>query len=156
MAHIQKMVDAVVPAANGANEASRWRCVPPVPIAQLRPDVITPASIKAVVTLIWPYSSATGCAAFLLAEPDFRLRKERGQVRVRLAGSSGRAVAGLGIGSGDAVTLSLEGVEWAKEESCTALPGRGIEWELRYNERLLLEVCLTYYIAFVPLLIIRL
>lgn len=133
------MVEAA-PAANGANKSSWTSTITPVPIAQLRPELTTPALIKAVVTLIWPYSSTTGHAALLLAEPDFRLRRERGQVRVRLTGSSGRAVADSGIGSGDMVTLSLEGVEWVQEESRTRLPGRGIEWELAYTDRLLLEI----------------
>jgi len=114
-----------------------------IPIAQLTPDLPEPAtrSLKAIVTLTWPYSSATGSVAFLLAEPDFRLRKSRGQVRVQFSGSSAKAVAKAGIASGDEVTLCLEGVEFVDDEAAiAATPGRGVECELRFAERLLLEV----------------
>lgn len=131
----------VVEEANGG--ASTLSSASRIPIAQLSPNITSPATIKAQVTLIWPYSSLTNSAALLLAEPDFRLRRERGQVRARFSGSSGRALANSGIGSGDLVTLSLEGVEWVKDESTTKTPGRGIEWELKFAERLLLEVRLT-------------
>lgn len=145
----------VVQDANGANSANISSSSSQVQIAQLSPTIPTPASIKAIVALIWPYSSVTNSAAILLAEPDFRLRRERGQVRVLFTGSSGRAVAGSGIGSGDLVTLSLEGVEWVKDDSTTRTPGRGIEWELRYTERLLLEVRFISYAAFGSILIIE-
>jgi hypothetical protein len=92
------------------------------------------------VTLTWPYSSATGSVAFLLAEPDFRLRKSRGQVRVQFSGSSAKAVAKGGIASGDEVTLCLDGVQFVHDEAAVATPGRGVECELRFAERLLLEV----------------
>ncbi|KAL2062620.1 hypothetical protein VTL71DRAFT_5692 [Oculimacula yallundae] len=112
-----------------------------IPIAQLSPSLTTPATraIKAVVTLTWPYSSATGSVAFLLSEPDFRLRRTRGQVRVRFSGSSAKAVAASGIASGDEVVLSLDGVEWVSDDATIVTPGRGVEFELRYTERLLLE-----------------
>lgn len=114
-----------------------------IPIAQLTPLLPAPASrsIKAVVTLTWPYSSATGSLAFLLSEPDFRLRRTRGQVRVHFAGSSAKRVAKSGIASGDQVTLSLEGVEWIQNEvGAVPTPGHGVEFELKFTERLLLEV----------------
>src|SRR5271156_5684329 len=100
-----------------------------VPIAQLKPDLSAPSTIciKAIVTLIWPYSSSNSALTVLLAEPDFRLRKTRGQVRVQFSGSSARAVFEAGIGSGDEVTLSLDGAEWNKDESSGQTPGRSIE-----------------------------
>jgi len=112
-----------------------------IPIAQLTPLLASPASrsIKAVVTLTWPYSSATGSVAFLLSEPDFRLRRTRGQVRVQFSGSSATALAKSGIASGDQVTLSLDGVEWVHDEA-TKAPGRGVEFELKFTERLALQV----------------
>lgn len=113
-----------------------------VPIAQLNPEIPTPStkSIKAVITLTWPYSSATSSVAFLLAEPDFRLRRARGQVRVRFSGSSAKAIAASGTQSGDEVTLGLDGAEWLPDNETIAAPGRGIEWELKFTERLLLQV----------------
>ncbi|CZT13809.1 uncharacterized protein RCO7_09018 [Rhynchosporium graminicola] len=112
-----------------------------IPIAQLNPEVTAPAtrSIRAVVTLTWPYSSATGSVAFLLSEPDFRLRRAKGQVRVRFSGSSAKAVRASGIASGDEIVLSLDGVEWVSNDATVVTPGRGIEYELGFSERLLLE-----------------
>ena len=113
-----------------------------ISIAQLTPLLAGPSSrsVKAIVTLTWPYSSATGSVAFLLAEPDFRLRRTRGQVRVQFSGSSAKAVAKSGIASGDEVTLCLDGVEWVHDEATVWTPGRGVEFELRFKERLLLQV----------------
>lgn len=111
-----------------------------IPIVQLSPNVTSPASIKAVVALIWPYSSLSNSTTLLLADPNFRLRRDGGQVRVQFSGSSGKAVAESGIGSGDAITLNLEGVEWLPKDPAARIPGRSIEWELKYSERLLMEV----------------
>jgi len=112
-----------------------------IPIAQLTPLLLTPSSrsIKAVVTLIWPYSSATKAVALLLAEPDFRLRRTRGQVRVQFSGSSAKKINESGIESGDEITLCLDGVEFVNGDTVST-PGRGVEFELRFTERLLLEV----------------
>ena len=54
----------------------------PISIAQLTPDLSAPSTrcIRAIVTLIWPYSSSTSTLKLLLAEHDFRLRRTRGQV----------------------------------------------------------------------------
>jgi hypothetical protein len=114
-----------------------------IPIAQLTPLLTTPASrsIKAVITLTWPYSSISGSVAFLLAEPDFRLRRTKGQVRVQFSGSSAKAVSQAGIASGDEVLLCLAGVEFVQDaEANVSTPGRGVDFELRFVERLVLEV----------------
>lgn len=97
------------------------------------------------MTLIWPYSSSNSSLKVLLAEPDFRLRRARGQVRVLFTGSSARILFEAGIGSGDEVLLSLAGAEWVKDEfsAQTNTPGRGIEWDLKYSERLVLQVRLS-------------
>ncbi|RDW71484.1 hypothetical protein BP6252_08047 [Coleophoma cylindrospora] len=112
-----------------------------IPIAQLTPLLAAPSSrsLRATVTLTWPYSSATGSIAFLLVEPDFRLRRSRGQVRVQFSGSSAQAVAKAGIASGDEVLLCLDGVQWLESVSETATPGRGVDIELKFTERLLLQ-----------------
>jgi hypothetical protein len=128
--------------AEESNGATNLQTSAHIPIAQLTPLLAAPASrsIKAVVTLTWPYSSATGSVAFLLSEPDFRLRRTRGQVRVQFSGSSAKEVAKSGIASGDQVILSLNGVEWVHEGATVATPGRGVEFELKFTERLLLQV----------------
>ena len=113
-----------------------------IPIADLSPDLVEPASraLKAIVTLTWPFSSATGSVAFLLSEPDFRLRRSRGQVRVQFAGSCAKRVAKSQIASGDEVILCLDGVEWIQDSEKIATPGTGVEFELRFTERVLLKV----------------
>jgi hypothetical protein len=113
-----------------------------IPIAELSDQLsdIATKAVKAIVTLTWPYSSATGSVAFLLAEPDFRLRRSKGQVRVQFSGSSAKYVSKAGIASGDEVTLCLDGVEWMRDEAEFSTPGRGIEYELKFTERLLLQV----------------
>jgi len=128
--------------AEESNGASTIRTTAHIPIAQLTPLLSAPASrsIKAVVTLTWPYSSAAGSIAFLLSEPDFRLRRTRGQVRVQFSGSSAKEVAKSGIASGDQVILSLDGAEWIHNEAAVATPGKGVEFELKFTERLVLQV----------------
>ncbi|KAI9763548.1 MAG: hypothetical protein M1835_007781, partial [Candelina submexicana] len=112
-----------------------------LPIAQLTPSLATPSqhSIRAVVTLIWPYSSSTRSLALLLAEPDFRLRRQKGQVRVNFTGSSAKAVARSGIGSGDEVILALQGVIWDKGGTVNT-PGKGVGFELEYRERMVMQI----------------
>lgn len=114
---------------------------PSVPIAQLHPDLeLANTSVTGIVTLVWPYTSFTKSTRVLLVEPDFRLRRQRGQVRIKFQGSSAKAVAKAGITSGDQLLLSLVGTQWARDESAAGTPGKGIEWELLYTERVQLEV----------------
>lgn len=125
-----------------SNSATALESTSHIPIAQLTPLLAAAStrSIRAIITLTWPYSSATGSVAFLLVEPDFRLRRTRGQVRVQFSGSSAKAVAKAGIASGDEVILSLDGVEWVHDETLFATPGRGVEFDLKFTERLLVQV----------------
>lgn len=111
------------------------------PIAQLSPDLEPNASsIKGIVTLVWPYASSKKTFSLLLVEPDFRLRSNRGQVRVHFQGSSAKAVARSGVRSGDQLLLSLRGAQWANDATAATTPGRGIDWELQFGERLVLQV----------------
>lgn len=113
-----------------------------IPIAELNPelDALSTKSVKAIVTLTWPYSSATSSVAFLLAEPDFRLRRSKGQVRVQFSGSSAKRIAKSGIASGDEVIICLDGVEWLRNTAAPSTPGNGVDFELKFTERLLLQV----------------
>ena len=112
-----------------------------VPIPELQPALDSfYTSITGIVTLIWPYSSSRKTFSLLLAEPDFRLRHHRGQVRVHFTGSSATAVARSGVSIGTQVNLKLEGVQWAKDESTPRTPGKGVEWELQFGERIFLQV----------------
>ena len=111
------------------------------PIAQLNPDLRPDeSSVTGIVTLIWPYASSQNTLSLLLVEPDFRLRSNRGQVHVHFQGSSAKAVARSGISSGDRLLLCLRGAQWAKESTAAKTPGREIDWQLQYGERLVLQV----------------
>ncbi|KAK5009802.1 hypothetical protein LTR28_013324, partial [Elasticomyces elasticus] len=113
-----------------------------VPIASLTPTQSNAQDIcvDAVVTLLWPYSSGTRQCALLFAEPDFRLRYKKGQVRVCFSGASARAVATSGVGIGDEVSLRLDGAEWVQSGNAVKTPGRSIDWELVYDRKLHLHI----------------
>ncbi|KAI9685208.1 MAG: hypothetical protein M1822_004795 [Bathelium mastoideum] len=113
-----------------------------VPIATLTPLLpsLETKSFRGVVTLVWPYSSSTRQFALLVAEQDFRLRRQKGQVRVQFHGASAKAVAKSGVGIADVVTASLEGAQWIQEEGEQVnTPGKSVDWELRYGQRLVLQ-----------------
>lgn len=112
------------------------------PIAQLAPELPDQAARKVhgEVTITWPFSAVSKSVAFLLAEPDFRLRRDKGQVRIQLNGPSAEAVGGLELGSGDEVTLDLDGVEWARDEEPARPPGSRSDWQLKFVGKLTLKV----------------
>ncbi|KAJ4408194.1 hypothetical protein N0V82_009768 [Gnomoniopsis sp. IMI 355080] len=114
------------------------------PIAQLNPDLPDQATrkVKGEITITWPYSFVTKTFAFLLAEPDFRLRRNKGQVRIQLKGPSAEAVGKWELGSGDEVTLALDGVEWAKDEEPARPAGSRSEWQLKFAGKLMLKATL--------------
>ncbi|KAI7365966.1 hypothetical protein KC354_g4502 [Hortaea werneckii] len=114
-----------------------------VPIQTLAPDAELPSNgaIRAVVTLAWPFSSSTRQCALLLADPDFRLRTRKGQVRVRFTGPSAEAVAKSRIGIGDEITLHLGGATWAEsKEGAVRTPGKSVDGELVFARQLELKV----------------
>lgn len=96
--------------------------------------------IKAIVTLMWPYSYSTQSFALLLAEPDFRLRDKKGQVLVRFQGASAAALARTRIGSGDEVHLHLEGAQWLDADPGITTPGRSVDTELLFKRKLVCQV----------------
>jgi hypothetical protein len=113
-----------------------------VPIAGLKPELpdLSSKQFKAVITLIWPFSSSTRQCALLLAEPDFRLRRKKGQVRVRFTGPSGKAIAESGASIGDEVVVGLRDVRFVQQEAGISTPGRSIDWELSYSMTLDIDV----------------
>jgi hypothetical protein len=119
---------------------------PATPIAQLNPDLPDQPSrvVRGEVTITWPYSNVTKTLAFLLAEPDVRLRRAKGQVRIELRGPSAKALSACNLGAGDEILCSLDGVEWAKDNSPGRIPGARLDWQLQFNERLLLQVCMDW------------
>ena len=114
--------------------------VPLTPISELNPSSSSTNAIKAIVALLWPYSVSKRSLTLLLVEPDFRLRRDKGQVRVEFHGSSAQEVARSGIISGDELVLSLHGAEWSKDDAVGIAPGRGIDWKLDYGEVVSLQV----------------
>lgn len=134
--HIYHKPAKVTMAVNGHLELSNQ-----ISIAELEPSVISQeAFIEGVVTLIWPYSSSDKSFSILLAEADFRLRRHKGQVRIHFTNSSAKAAAKSRILSGDQVRIKLAGAQWEKDETTSSTPGKGIGWELRFGERLVLQV----------------
>jgi len=125
-----------------ATVAARLHARQVTPIAQLNPDLPNREThiLKGEITLTWPYNSLKRSLAFLLAESDIRLRRSKGQVRVELGGSSAAAVAEHGLGGGDEILVSLEGAEWAKDDTPVSPPGSRVEWQLQYRERIFLQV----------------
>lgn len=96
--------------------------------------------INAVVTLIWPYSSSNNKLALLCAESDFRLRRNKGQVRVQFEKDAARAVATTGVGIGDSISLSLAGARWTQDEHAAQTPGKSVDGELLFSTQLRLRV----------------
>ncbi|KAK4953612.1 hypothetical protein LTR10_008215 [Elasticomyces elasticus] len=113
-----------------------------VPIQSLAPNTAPPAeaSIRGIVTLLWPYSSSTKSCALLVADPDFRLRKQRGQVRVRFHGEVAAAVARARLAIGDEVVLRLQGANWEQDVSTATTPGRNVGGELSFGRHLDLRI----------------
>ncbi|KAI1462302.1 hypothetical protein F4805DRAFT_128661 [Annulohypoxylon moriforme] len=117
------------------------------PIADLNPELLDSASraVRGVVTITWPYSFVKGTFSFILAEPDYRLRRNKGQVRINLIGASAKAASESGLSSSDEVLVSLGSAEWEPEQvkKRQSLPGAGIDWQLKFSEKLLLQVTLA-------------
>ncbi|KAK4980965.1 hypothetical protein LTR28_010688 [Elasticomyces elasticus] len=111
-----------------------------VPIAELALSLPSQDTkvIKAVVSVIWLYSSSTTKAMVLLAEPDIRLRRDKGQVIVQLFGASAQAFAGFRIRIGDEVLLAPQGVEWLENAGSEKIL-RGVDWVLVYTHRLVMQ-----------------
>lgn len=113
----------------------------PTPIAQLSPELpdLVTRMIYGEITLTWPFSVVTKSIAFKLVETDFRLRHDKGQVRIEFHGPAGKAIAKASIGGGDEVGLSMDGVEWEKPSQTTVRPDT-LEWQLKFTKRLRLRV----------------
>nr|OQO26605.1 hypothetical protein B0A51_08286 [Rachicladosporium sp. CCFEE 5018] len=108
-----------------------------VPIQSLNTSIPPPTgqTIRAVITLCWPYSSSTRQCALLLADPDFRLRSRKGQVRVRFHGVAAEAIAKAKPGIGDEVELELGGAGWVGSGlggGMVQTPGKSVR-ELEYH-----------------------
>ncbi|KAF2153383.1 hypothetical protein K461DRAFT_267963 [Myriangium duriaei CBS 260.36] len=115
-----------------------------IPISSLHPFEAIPVgtTLKAEVSLLWPYSSSHASCALLLVDPDFRQRHARGEIRVRFKGVVAELLAKAHVGIGDKIKLELKGARW-KESDGRALsitPGKPVEAELLFNHYLHLTV----------------
>ncbi|KAH6686423.1 hypothetical protein F5X68DRAFT_262206 [Plectosphaerella plurivora] len=121
--------------------SSQLQAATTTPVAKLSPDIQDPTSrvVRGVVTIVWPYSAFKNTTAFILAEADFRLRRDQGQVRVELSGPCAKAFSDAAIVGGDEVVLSLDGVTWADKDTKTPIAGTPLPWQLRFKQRLLLQ-----------------
>ncbi|KAF4556550.1 Hypothetical protein D9617_1g084280 [Elsinoe fawcettii] len=111
-----------------------------VPISNLQPyeTIVQSSTIRAEVSLVWPYSSSHASAALLLVDPDFRKRHARGQVRAVFRGPAARALAKAHIGIGDILRIDLGGAKWQdrNERAATLTPGKAVEAELCFERTL--------------------
>ncbi|KIW99326.1 uncharacterized protein Z519_00989 [Cladophialophora bantiana CBS 173.52] len=135
------MTAVVPPQPTAPTPTAKLDTTTQTPIADLSPSHTEPAAhILAQVALVWPYSSSTGTLALLLADPDIRRRKSKGQVKVVFRSGCAREVAKTQVGIGDTVKLALVGCEWKETGSVVSTPGRKINWDLEYSTRVLLQV----------------
>lgn len=113
-----------------------------IPIHTLTPAIAPPAAatIRATVTLSWPYSSATKQFALLLVDPDSRVRIQGGQVRVRFTGPIGEAVARSHVGIGDELLLRLDGAAWTQVDPRIRISGKSVGGDLEFATRLNMRI----------------
>ncbi|KGO43375.1 Telomere end binding protein [Penicillium expansum] len=113
-----------------------------VPIAQLSPDLekLAEKSFLATVALVWPYSYSTKSVSLLLAEPDFRLRGAKGQIKVTFHGRVAEKVAESHVGIGDTVCLALKDAKFVSNESVQKTPGRSVAWDAHFENGVSLEI----------------
>lgn len=123
-----------------------------VPIAQLSPDLerLAKKSFLAAVALVWPYSSSTKSVSLLLAEPDFRLRGAKGQIKATFHGRVAEKVAESHIGIGETVCLALKDIKFVSNEGAQQTPGRSVGWDAHFENGVSLEVCCsrTRYVSY--------
>ena len=117
----------------------------PIPISELSPtkEQLTRCSIRAAVSLIWPYSYSTKSLSLLLSELDIRLRLSNGQVKATFHGPAAEQIARTQVGIGDEVVLSLGGSRLAESEDATRTPGRRARWDVHFDSSVFIEVILT-------------
>ncbi|EER27681.1 hypothetical protein D8B26_006223 [Coccidioides posadasii str. Silveira] len=112
------------------------------PIASLSPTIqdVKEQYVRAVVILLWPFSSSSKQCSLLLSEPDFRLRGLKGQVKAVFHNGAASAVAESKIAIGDIVRLSLDGVKWKSTDNGNSDLTRELGWDLEFDNRVLLEI----------------
>ena len=101
------------------------------------------------MTLVWPYTSRTHSCALLLSDPDFRLRYQRGQIKIIFSGAAGRAIARQRVGITEKVVLDLKGGKWIENGedangkdrlADVKTPGKSVDGEIGFEDVLQLKV----------------
>ena len=104
-----------------------------------------PKFLVAIISLLWPFSPSSSSLSVLASEEDFRLRKNRGQVRINFKGLPASAVDRTKLQIGDRVIISLEGAEFQPLDDATE---RDVPWIVVYSTRLAMKVTLPYSCSF--------
>lgn len=125
-----------------SSEDASGQSTPTIPIAQINPafDRLAESSIRAAVTLVWPYSPSTKSFSVLLAEPDVRLRRSNGQVKVTFHALVAERIAETHVGIGDEVVLELAGCRLEENGTATQTPSRYVAWDVHFDDRVHIEV----------------
>lgn len=125
-----------------SSEDASGQSTPTIPIAQINPafNRLAEISIRAAVTLVWPYSSSTKSFSVLLAEPDVRLRRSNGQVKVTFHALVAERIAETHVGIGDEVVLQLAGCRLEENGTATQTPSRYVAWDVHFDDRVHIEV----------------
>lgn len=96
--------------------------------------------VEAVIILVWPYSTLTQEAGFLVAEKDVLLRKTKGQVKITFYGLCAREIAKLKAGVGDTLRTSLRAAHLIEEQDEISTPGKKPGFAIRYQDAVDVEV----------------
>lgn len=96
--------------------------------------------IEAVVSLVLePYSGKQKSLSLLLTEPDVRLRRAHGQLKVTFQGSAAQQLASSQLCIGDTVLLRIDHAEWRDTGDAVETPGKKVQWDLHFMKRVILE-----------------
>lgn len=128
--------------SDDADVASKLSTATPTTIAGLSPDLPPNSRVQGVATIIWPFSLVKGTFAFILAEPDFRLRLKHGQVRINFTGLAAAAVGNCGLESQDEIELALHGAKWSEATTNRrqSVSGADIDYQITLSEEVALKV----------------
>jgi len=111
-----------------------------VPIACLCPDLPSfhTKVMTGLVVLVWPYSHLECKSSLLLAEPDARIRRNGGHVRVRLSGASAQHAFKCGVTIGDEITIELRSARFTENSNSNLVTtaGERVKWDLAFESRL--------------------
>jgi hypothetical protein len=113
-------------------------------IAELAPEKVTESQtspyVEAVISLVLdPYSKRKESLSLLLAEPDVRLRRAKGQLKVTFQGPAAQQVTRSELNIGDVILLRIDHAEWRDTGDAVATPGKKIQWDLHFKKRVVLE-----------------